>query len=94
MTRSFFCLITMYLGVLHLALAQQNPSANPGPLPPGSPLAMQQARLFQDFTQTQQKFYQSKIDSVLALKRSYPHLSTTSKSRSATLGNGCGLHAD
>ena len=94
MTRSFFCLITMYLGVLHGALAQQRPSTNPGPLPPGSPLAMQQARLFQDFTRTQQKFYQAKIDSVLALKRSYPHLSTTSKSRSTILGNSCGLHAD
>ncbi|MEJ0079789.1 MAG: hypothetical protein WDM78_02225 [Puia sp.] len=59
-----------------------------------SPMATQQARMFKDFSQAQQKLYQAKIDSLLALKRSYPHLSATGKLRSATLGNGCGLHAD
>jgi len=92
--RSFFCLLTLYLGVLHAAFAQQNPFTSLSPVPPGSPLAAQQTRMFQDFTRTQQKLYQAKVDSILALKHSYPHLSTTGKLRSATLGNGCGLHAD
>jgi gliding motility-associated-like protein len=92
--RSFFCLLTFCLGVLQAAFAQQSPSANLSPFPPGSPMAAQQTRLFQDLTRAQQKYYQAKVDSVLALKRSYPRLSTTRKPRSATLGNGCGLHAD
>jgi gliding motility-associated-like protein len=92
--RSFFCLLTLCLGVLPMAFAQQNPSVNPRLFPPGSPLAAQQTRMFQDFTRSQQKRYQAKVDSILALKRSYPHLLTSGKPRSAILGNGCGLHAD
>ncbi len=92
--RSFFCLLTLYLGVLHAAFAQQNPFSNLSPVPPGSPLAAQQTRMFQDFTRTQQKLYQAKVDSILALKHSSPHFSTTGKLRPATLGNSCGLHAD
>ncbi len=92
--RSFFCLLTMCLGFLHMAIAQQNPANIPSPFPPGSPLAAQQTRMFQDFTRSQQKLYQAKVDSILALKRSYPHLSITGKPRTVTLGNGCGLHAD
>ena len=95
MMRTLFCLITICLGVLHQAFAQQNPNANPSPFPPGSPMGIQQARMYQDFTRTQQKFYQAKVDSILALKNSYPRLSTTRKaSVSRYLGNGCGLHAD
>ena len=92
--RSFFFLLTLSLGALHMAFAQQNPANNTGPFPPGSPLAAQQTRMFQDFTRYQQKLYQAKVDSILALKHAYLHLSTTGKPRSVTLGNGCGLHAD
>jgi gliding motility-associated-like protein len=84
----------MCLGILPFAFAQQNPSTNLNAFPPGSPMAAQQTILFRNFTKTQQKFYQAKVDSVLALKHSYPKPSINSKSRSATLSNGCGLHAD
>ncbi len=91
--RSFFCLLVFFLGVVQLAIAQQN-APNLSNFPPGTPMAMQQQRGFQNFTKAQQKFYQAKVDSILALKRSYPHLLATPKSGSATLGNSCGLHAD
>ncbi len=92
--RSFSYLLTLCLGFLHVALAQQNTSGNINFVPPGSPMAAQQMRMYQNFTQAQKKLYQAKVDSILTLKRSYPHLSKNSKIRSSTLGNSCGLHAD
>jgi gliding motility-associated-like protein len=94
MMRSTFCLLTLYLGVLQLAIAQQNQPTISSSFPPGSPMAIQQAQMFQNFTRFQQKLYQAKIDSILAIKRSFSHITTMAKSGSVVLGNSCGLHAD